>query len=91
MHIIVALRRNFAVVISVSCSPTPRQKPALKVAVIHFPTAPPCSTKVDVLQTGDVPNLFSLPQMKNVVMTIAMDPKGDKHYMFSFWPVLLSS
>ena len=33
MHGIMALRRNFAVVISLSCSPTPRQKPAWKVAL----------------------------------------------------------
>ena len=26
--------------------------------IIHFPTIPPCSTKVDVLETGDVPILF---------------------------------
>ena len=34
--------------------------------IIHFPTTPPCSTKVDVLETGDVPILFSLSQMKNL-------------------------
>ena len=28
--------------------------------IIHFPTIPPCCTKVDVLETGDVPILFSL-------------------------------
>ena len=27
--------------------------------VIHFPTTPPCSTRVDVLETGNVPILFS--------------------------------
>ena len=31
-----------------------------------------------MLETGDVPNLFSLSQMKNLGMTIEMDPKGDK-------------
>ena len=35
--------------------------------IIHFPTTPPCSTEVDVLETGDVPILFSLSQMKNLV------------------------
>ena len=28
--------------------------------IIHFPTTPPCSARVDVLETGDVPILFSL-------------------------------
>ena len=56
----------------------------MESCIIHFPTAPPCSTKVNVLETGDVPILFSLPQMKNVVMTTALDPKGDKNDMSSF-------
>ena len=34
--------------------------------IIHFPTTPPCSTEVDVLETGEVPILFSLSQMKNL-------------------------
>ena len=39
---------------------------------LHFPTAPPCSTKVHVFETGDVPILFSL-------VTNELDPKkGDK-------------
>ena len=46
--------------------------------IIHFPTKPPCSTRVDVLETGDVPILFSLPQMKNLGMANELDPKGDK-------------
>ena len=29
----------------------------MESCVIHFPTAPPCSAKVDVLETGDVPIL----------------------------------
>ena len=37
-----------------------------------------CSTKVDVLETGNVPILFSLPQMKILGMTVELDPKGDK-------------
>ena len=45
---------------------------------IHFPTTPPCSTGVDVLETGNLPTLLSLPQMKNLGMTIELDPKGDK-------------
>ena len=33
---------------------------------------------VDVLETGDVPTLFSLPQMRNLGTTIELDPQGDK-------------
>ena len=50
----------------------------MESCTINFPTAPPCSTKVDVLETSDVPILFSLPQMKILGMTIELDPKGDK-------------
>ena len=39
---------------------------------------PPCSTMVDVFETGDVPILFSLPQMRNLGTTIELDPQGDK-------------
>ena len=46
--------------------------------IIHFPTIPPCSTKVDVLETSDVPILVSLSQMKNLGTTIELDPKRDK-------------
>ena len=34
--------------------------------------------KVDVLETGDVPILFSISRMKNLGTTIKLDPKGDK-------------
>ena len=47
-----------------------------ETCIFHFPAIPPCSTKVDVLETGDVPILSSLPQMKN--LGIELDPKGDK-------------
>ena len=36
-----------------------------------------CSTRVDVLETGNVPIFFSLPQMKNMGTTIELDPKGE--------------
>ena len=45
---------------------------------------PPFSTKVDVLETSDVPILFSdtlslsLSQVNNLGMTVELDPKGDK-------------
>ena len=46
--------------------------------IIHFPTLPPCSTKVDVLETSDVPILFSLSQMEKLGTTIELDPEKDK-------------
>ena len=46
--------------------------------MIHLPSIPPCSTKVDVLETGDAPILFSLSQMKNLGTTIGLNPKRDK-------------
>ena len=52
--------------------------------ITHFPTIPPCSTMVDVLETGDVPILFSLSQMKNLGMTVELDPKGDKRTFPTF-------
>ena len=78
MHDIVALRRNSAVVTNFSCSPTRRQKPAWRVAVSTIQTTPPCSTKVDVFETGDVSILFSLSQMRNLSTTVELHPKGDK-------------
>ena len=36
-----------------------------------------CSTKVDVLETGNVPILFSLPQVRILGMTVELDQKGD--------------
>ena len=41
--------------------------------LVHFPTTPPCSTIVDVLETGDVPILFSLLQMQNLGITLELD------------------
>ena len=46
--------------------------------IIHFPTTPPCSTRVAVHETGDAPILFSLPQMQNWCITLELDPKGAK-------------
>ena len=50
----------------------------------HFPTTPPCSTGVDVLETGNVPISFSLPQMKNMGRTIELNPKGYKITCLAF-------
>ena len=69
-------RQNFAVVMSRSCSPTPRQKLAWQVALSTFQQHHRGSTKVDVLETGDVPILFSVLQMECLGMTIELDPKG---------------
>ena len=54
----------------------------MESCIIHFPTTPPCSTKVEVLDTGDVPILFSLSQMKNLGMTVELDPQGDNITVF---------
>ena len=50
----------------------------LESCFIHFPTTPACSTGVDVLETGDVPILLSLPQIENFGITFQLDPKGAK-------------
>ena len=50
----------------------------LESYIIHLPTTPPCSTAVVVLETCDVPILFSLPQMSNLGTTIELGPQGDK-------------
>ena len=49
----------------------------MESCIIHFPTTP-CSTKVDVIETCDVSILCSLPQRRNLGMTIEMVPMGDK-------------
>ena len=54
------------------------KKTCWEICIIHFPPTPPCSTRVDVLETGDVPILFSLPQMQHLGMTIELGPKRDK-------------
>ena len=63
----------------------------LESNMVHLPTTPPCSTRVVVLETGNVPILFSHPQMKHLGMTIELDPKGDKITCPAFGFVLLSS
>ena len=50
----------------------------MESCIIHFPTTPPCSATVDVLETSDVPVLFPLPQMRNLGTTFELDPQGDK-------------
>ena len=59
------------------CLPILRRKLFGKLYYSHSDT-PPCSTRVDVLEKGKVPILFSLSKMKNSGMEIELDPKGDK-------------
>ena len=49
------------------------------------------SLPVEVLETGDVPVLFTLSRMKNSGATIGLDPKRRQNYMSSFWLELFSS
>ena len=63
----------------------------LESFIIHFPTTPPCSTTVDVLETGDVLILCSLLHVRHFGMTIELDPEGDKTTCLAFWLVFLSS
>ena len=46
-------------------SANPETETCLGSCIIHFLTTPPCSTMVDVLETGNVPILFSLPKLRN--------------------------
>ena len=45
--------------------------------IVHFPTRPPCSTEIDVLEQGTVPILMSLPQMQNLGMSLNLHAKGN--------------
>ena len=46
--------------------------------MINCPTTPPCSTRVHVLETGNVPVLFSFSGMKKLGLIVGIDPKEDK-------------
>ena len=54
-----------------------------KSCIFHRPAAPPCSTSVDVFETGNEPILFSVPQMQSLGIKFELDPKDVK----STWPV----
>ena len=56
--------------------PTRRQKPAWRVAVSSFQQHHHVLPRLMCLNEGDVPILFSLSQMKNLGMTVVLDPKG---------------
>ena len=75
---IMGLQQNSVLALSVLCLPTLEQKLVWESCIINFPTKPPCSTSVDVLQTGNVPIQNFLPQMQNFGITIELDPKGAK-------------
>ena len=77
MRCIMALEQSFVPATSPLCLPTLRWRLAWKVVFI-FQRNPPCSTRFDVLETGVVPILFSVSQMKILGFTVELDPKGDK-------------
>ena len=58
--------------------------------IIHFPTTPPCSTRVDVHETGNVPILFSFSDEK-IGKDCWVGPEKGQNYMSCFWLVLFSS
>ena len=63
---------------SLSCLPNLRRRPVGKVVLSIFRQHLCVQPEWTFLRTGDVPVLFSLPEMKNLEMTIELDPKGDK-------------
>ena len=50
----------------------------MESCIIHFPTTPTCSTTVELLETGDIPIMYSLPQTMNLGITIELVPQVDK-------------
>ena len=59
------LRQSFVVTISFSIFPTLRQR-HVGFFFVYCPTTPPCSTRVDVLETNDVPVSSTFLQVKNL-------------------------
>ena len=49
-----------------------------ETCIVHFPTTPPCTTQIDILEKGSVPILLSLPQMKNLGMGLKLSAQGDR-------------
>ena len=78
VHCIMALRRSFAVVMSLSCSPTPRQKPAWTVALSTFQQHHHVLPRLMCLRQVTCPSCFPLPQTENLGTTNDLDPKRDK-------------
>ena len=67
MHGIMVLRRNLAVVMSPSCSPTPRQKPAWKVALSTFQRHHHVLPRLMCLRQVTCPSCFLLLRWKTWV------------------------
>ena len=59
--------------------------------IIHFPTTPPRSTRVDVLETGYVPTLFLSSSDETFGYDYWLGSERRQNYMSSFWLVLISS
>ena len=65
--------------VDLSCSPTPKQKPARKVALFTFQQHHNVLPRLMCLRQVMCPSCFlSLSQMKNLGITIELDPQGDK-------------
>ena len=73
-----AIPQSFALAKSPFVCANSEMETCWESCIIHLPTTPPCSTRVDVFETGNKPILFPLPQMNNLGMIIELDPKGDK-------------
>ena len=88
MRCIMVLRQNSVTAISLLSFPTLGQKLVGKVVSFILRQNPPCSTRVDVLETGDVLILCSLPQMQNLSSTVCC---AIRCFFFSRkkWPFLL--
>ena len=78
MRCIVVLRQDSVLAVSLFVFANPEAETCRENCLIHFPSTPPCSTRVDVLETGDVPILFSLLQMQNLGIILELDPKVAK-------------
>ena len=91
MHGIMVLRRNLAVVMSLSCSPTPRQKPAWKVALSTFQRHHHVLPRLMCLRQVTCPSCFLLPQMKNLEYDLWTGSKKRQDHVPSFRLVFFSS
>ena len=70
-------RQNFAVATNPLCSQTRKQKPVQKVALFTFQQHHVQPWLMSLRQVMYL-ILFSLPQMRNLVLTIELDPQVDK-------------
>ena len=76
LRCIMVLRQNSVPCIKFFVFANSETETCLASCIVHFPTTPPFSTRVDVLEKGDVPILLSLPQMQNWCIKLELDPKG---------------